>query len=136
MDISKKKLYRSRTDRMIAGVCGGLATYLNIDPVLVRGAFIILGLIKGLGILFYLILIVIVPNDPQESAATNQAALFSEYAKEKISPRKDIFALFIIAFGLLLLIGQVFPWHWFRWDLFWPLVLVALGLWLILKDRN
>ncbi|MCQ2272348.1 MAG: PspC domain-containing protein [Bacteroidales bacterium] len=57
-----KRLTRSRTDRKIAGVCGGLAQYLNIDPTLVRIIFLILLLIIGGGLLIYLIIWICAPE--------------------------------------------------------------------------
>jgi phage shock protein C len=61
-----KKLYRSRDDRMIAGVCGGLAEYFNIDPVIVRIIAIIL-LFPGWlpGFVPYIILWIVVPEKPR-----------------------------------------------------------------------
>ncbi len=60
-----KKLYRSRDDRMIAGVCGGLGKYLGIDPTLLRLAFALLVVFGvGSGILLYLVLMIIVPLEP------------------------------------------------------------------------
>ena len=57
-----KKLYRSRKDRMIAGVCGGLADYFNIDVTWVRLIFVLLFLAGGCALLIYLIMWLIVPN--------------------------------------------------------------------------
>jgi len=60
-----KKLYRSRTDRMIAGVCGGLGKYLGIDPTLIRLIFALLVFFGvGSGLLVYLILMIVVPEEP------------------------------------------------------------------------
>lgn len=59
-----KKLYRSRNDRKIAGVCGGLAEYFNIDPVWIRLLFIIFFLAGGAAFLVYMIMWILVPNDP------------------------------------------------------------------------
>ncbi len=56
-----KKLYRSRTDRMIAGICGGLGEYFGIDPTWVRLIFILCFFLAGVALLIYLILWVIVP---------------------------------------------------------------------------
>ena len=64
-----KKLYRSRTDKMIAGVCGGLGNYLGIDPTLIRLAFILLLLFGvGSGLFVYLIMMLIVPLAPESAA--------------------------------------------------------------------
>jgi len=62
----QRKLERSRTNSRIAGVCGGLGEYLDVDPTLVRLAFILLALYGGHGILLYIILMLVMP--PQEAA--------------------------------------------------------------------
>ena len=59
-----KRLYRSRKDRMIAGVCGGLAQYFGIDPTWVRLIFILLLLAGGSALLVYVIMWLIVPMEP------------------------------------------------------------------------
>lgn len=56
-----KRLYKSRTNSMIGGVCGGIAEYLEIDPTIVRLGFALLGLFYGIGIVSYLILWIIAP---------------------------------------------------------------------------
>ncbi len=61
-----KKLYRSRKDRVLFGVCGGIAEYFNIDPTIVRLVWVIMTLIYGVGILLYIILTLIVPKEPLE----------------------------------------------------------------------
>ena len=60
----KKRLYRSRTERMIAGICGGLAKYFDIDPVWVRILFLVLLIAVGSTLLVYLVLWLIVPLEP------------------------------------------------------------------------
>ncbi len=63
-----KRLYRSTTDKKIAGVCGGLAEYFNIDPTIVRVIFVLLLLPGGLpGLLPYLILWVVMPEKPTDA---------------------------------------------------------------------
>ncbi|MBS7240001.1 MAG: PspC domain-containing protein [Acetatifactor sp.] len=57
-----KRLYRSNTDRMIAGVCGGIGEYFNIDPTLVRLAWAIFGCCGGAGIVAYVIAAIIIPR--------------------------------------------------------------------------
>lgn len=65
-----KRLYRSQTDRKIAGVCGGIAEYFNIDPVIIRVIAVLLLLPGGVpGFLPYVILWIIVPNNPKQPAA-------------------------------------------------------------------
>lgn len=57
-----KRLYRSRTDRWVAGVCGGLAEYFGIDATAVRVAFVLLALWQGVGVLLYVVLALIIPE--------------------------------------------------------------------------
>lgn len=61
-----KRLYRSRENRMVCGVCGGLAEYFNIDPTLVRlGLVLLMAISCGTGLLAYFIAAVIIPDQPQ-----------------------------------------------------------------------
>ena len=60
-----KRLYRSGKDKIIAGVCGGIAEYFNIDPVIVRILLILSIFLWGFGILFYLIAWIIIPRNPK-----------------------------------------------------------------------
>ncbi|GAB1422276.1 PspC domain-containing protein [Anaerolineales bacterium] len=60
-----KKLYRSRTEKQVAGVCGGLAAYFNIDVTLIRILFVIATLAGGPGILLYILLAIVIPTEPR-----------------------------------------------------------------------
>ena len=57
-----RKLYRSRNQRMIAGVCGGLADYFNVDATLVRVLFLLLAVFGGTGLVIYIVMWIIVPD--------------------------------------------------------------------------
>ena len=59
-----RKLYRSNTNRMLAGVCGGLAEYFNLDPTLVRVLFVLLAVLGGSGLVLYVAMWIIVPKQP------------------------------------------------------------------------
>jgi phage shock protein C len=60
----KKRLYRSRSERWLAGVCGGIGNYFNTDPTVIRVLFVVAALILGGGLLIYLILWLIIPLEP------------------------------------------------------------------------
>ncbi|HHV43315.1 MAG TPA: PspC domain-containing protein [Firmicutes bacterium] len=60
-----KRLYRSRTERKLGGVAGGLAQYFSIDPSLVRLLWVIVGLWAGFGLLAYIIAWIIIPEEPE-----------------------------------------------------------------------
>ena len=59
----KRRLTKSRSNKLIFGVCGGLGEYFGIDPTLVRLAFVLLAFLNGIGIVIYIILAVIMPSD-------------------------------------------------------------------------
>ena len=63
-----RRLYRSRTDRKLAGVCGGLAQYSNIDATLIRVLFVVLALLGGPGLVIYLLMWILVPEEPLDAA--------------------------------------------------------------------
>ncbi len=58
-----KRLYRSRTSKMLCGVCGGIGEYFNIDPTLIRLVFILFGCTGG-GLLAYILAAIIIPDSP------------------------------------------------------------------------
>lgn len=62
-----KKLYRSKSNRMVAGVCAGVAEYLNIDVTVVRVIWAIASVCAGIGILAYIICAVVIPEKPDGS---------------------------------------------------------------------
>lgn len=58
----KKRLYRSDTERMLAGVCGGIAEYFDVDPTIIRLAWVLFCLMGGSGVLAYIICAIIIPK--------------------------------------------------------------------------
>ena len=72
----EKKLYRSKSDKKVAGVCGGLAKYLGIDVTLIRLAVVLLTLFVGGGLLAYIICMFVIPEEPEniQEAAPQQPA--------------------------------------------------------------
>ena len=59
-----KRVYRSRKDRILGGVCGGLGNYFNLDPVLVRVIWVILLFAAGVGFLAYILAWILIPEEP------------------------------------------------------------------------
>ena len=60
-----KRLYKSRNDKMLGGVCGGIAEYFDIDPTLVRLGWVLFCALGGSGILAYIIAAIIIPSSPE-----------------------------------------------------------------------
>lgn len=126
----EKKLYRSTTNKVIAGVCGGLGQYFEIDPVFVRIVAVLLALmpVNGIGVVAYIVAWIIMPKQPDEIEATEtQAATRTSHS----SANKYLPGLILIGIGLVLLIRE--NWYWFHWDEFWPILLIVVGLVLIFR---
>lgn len=73
-----KRLYRSRVDRKVAGVAGGLGEYFNVDSTLIRLAFVVATLFGGPGLLLYIILWLVLPEEPM---VYRKAKRYDDYAE-------------------------------------------------------
>lgn len=119
-----RRLYRSRTNRVFAGVCGGIAEHFGSDPTAVRLLTLFVGLFTGIfPILFlYLIAAIVVP----EAGAAGEG-----YAPASVAPGQVA-----LIFGALLIIVGIagFANLWFRvaWEQIWPLALIGVGALLLL----
>jgi phage shock protein C len=128
-----RRLYRSNRNRMIAGVCGGIAEYLNVDPTMVRLGFALLTLVSGSGILLYLILAIIVPRTPGASPVTGPTTQMNSGALVLL-----LIGLALVVFGAVSALEQVAPWLWPYWNIwsfirmsgrfFWAALVIAVGL--------
>ena len=151
-----KRLYRSRKNRMLGGVCGGIAEYFDIDPVIVRLVAVALFFVGGSAVLAYIIALIIIPYEPYEASAAPvsnlSATAATASAPESGSPAgaapsssaNDSIPLFL---GILLIvIGGLFLMHnlpffspfyhqirYYVRDFFWPSILVVFGVFLIAR---
>jgi len=143
-----KRLYRSKTNRVVAGVAGGLGEYFNVDPTIIRIVFFLLVFGAGSGVLVYLILWVVVPeagqdNVPLEKRAEQAGKEIGDKAQamahdlqqtKRITP-PVVIGIILILVGLSSLGHSLFPWYTFRFDWFWPLAIVALGVLIITRRK-
>lgn len=83
-----KHLFRSRNARMVAGVAGGIAAYLNTDPLFIRLGFLALTMFNGIGALIYVILWFLVPNE--DSAAADSRTQVRENVAEMQSTAEEM----------------------------------------------
>ncbi|MCY3573057.1 MAG: PspC domain-containing protein [Chloroflexi bacterium] len=74
----RRRLYRSRQQRSLAGVCGGIAEYLDVDPSLVRIAWVLLSMAGGPALLLYIVMAVVVPEEPEFIPASAEKPKRSE----------------------------------------------------------
>lgn len=138
-----KKLERNPMNKVIGGVCSGLAEYFNLDVALVRVLFVIALLFASFGFWLYVILWIVIPerkisfdfNNTQQSEDQNQqyedqsSDVTAEDNKQKT---KTVFAgVFVVLIGVIFLINNFIPISWV-WKL-WPLVLVSIGVIMIVN---
>ncbi|HTY37181.1 MAG TPA: PspC domain-containing protein [Bacteroidota bacterium] len=136
-----RHLYRSRAQKVIGGVAGGIGEYLDIDPVLVRILFVVAFFAGGVGVLAYIIAWIIIPEQPKETTMT----MPSDPQQTSVPPQPSqppkpeerhhrgsvVGGLVLLVLGLLFL-GQNFLPD-FNFGDWWPLILVAIGAGLLYK---
>lgn len=158
----EKRLYRSRSNRMIWGVCGGLADYFDIAPAVVRIIAVLLVFVNGLGILAYIILAIVLPlegsavSEPKDVIKENVAEmketaiqLGSEIRSTFVKKEKTteeltstrhrnyiMLGVILIVIGVLLVLANFNLFWWFRWRYLWALILVAIGALIIWGARR
>lgn len=148
---SSPKLHRSETDRVIAGVCGGLAEYFNIDSTIIRLIFVLITIFGGSGILIYLVLWLVIPregsskNIPEEHIKENAAEMkfkaekFADDIKGQMKNRredsKQWWGIIIIVLGIIFLLNNFGLYTYLEISRLWPLLLVAIGLSIFLKKK-
>lgn len=125
---SSHKLYRSRDDRVFAGVAGGFAHYLDIDPTFVRAMFIIAFLAGGVGSIMYFIFWVMIPLEPEGGIA----------APTKEEKEQQNFATtLLIIFGVIVTAKVVGLLRFLSWSFLLPIFLIGVGAYYIMKEiRN
>lgn len=111
------RLTRSRDDRVVAGVAGGIAHHLGVDPVLVRIAFVIVTLAGGWGVLGYLVGWLVLPEEP--AGTTSPAHTAPDAATLRLAAGG-----FLVLMGLSWLLGALLP-NLARYT--WPVALIAVG---------
>jgi phage shock protein C len=135
-----QRLYRSKENKVIGGVCGGIGEYFDIDPVWVRLVFVLLIFADGIGILAYLIAWIMIPKNPeQKEMKKTKAEVVAEKVTtkvEKVAGRRYSESTFILGV-IIVLIGVAFLMHsmfsWFSFHYVWPAAIILLGLYLVVK---
>jgi len=131
-------LYRSKQNRMIAGVAGGMAEYANLDVTLMRLIWALAFFAGGVGFLAYIICWIIIPENTGEYMQNTENA-YNETGQPMIGAnqgtdgRRNV-GLVLIGLGLIFLIKNFIPWHY--WDKGWPLILVVVGLYILLANKK
>lgn len=125
---SPRRLTRSTTDRVVAGVAGGVAEYLGIDPVIVRVGFVVVALITGIGALAYIVAWVILPEGRSDGPYAGQVMPKRPWQDWDHNARSWAVVLGAIAVAFIWSFGL---WQWWGWRTvpFWALALAIVFLW-------
>jgi phage shock protein PspC (stress-responsive transcriptional regulator) len=149
----KSRLERSTTNRVIAGVCGGIAEYLAVDATLVRVVFVVTAfLTAGLFVLAYIVLLVLMPQPGQPAPFTSAPppastdttvrmdADSAPTAPSTVTPvdpaahaaeadrRRMAFGYLLIAIGVAFFLSNAGVFRFVQWQFLWPLVLIGIGV--------
>lgn len=140
------RLERSNTNRIIAGVCGGLGEYLEIDATLVRVFFVVFALF-GLGIIVYIALILLMPLPgraapfgptasgiaPDGGASTETGASPTTSPSDVTDRRRTTVGAFLVAIGVIFLLGNFGVFRFLDFRYVWPLVVIGFGVLLLVQ---
>ncbi len=134
----EKRLYRSQNERMIWGVCGGLAKYFDIDPTIVRViSVLMLFLSVGFVILAYLLLAVVVPVEPSKAPAEPATPAGTQASPEAARREQNkLIGMVLIIVGVLFLAGVLNLFWWLGFRGFWAFALVVIGVIIVLAARK
>ncbi|MCG3119800.1 MAG: hypothetical protein ALAOOOJD_02312 [bacterium] len=137
-EAGQRRLYRSINNRHVAGVCGGMAEYFNLDPVLVRVIWFFSIFVHGVGIFAYIAAWIIVPENRTGAALTAAAPRAQANAQY-------LLGAFLVLLGVMFLADRLdwdflVPWHWnrfvpywFNWGMIFSVVIILLGIMLIFR---
>lgn len=137
-----KKLYRSRENRVIAGVCGGLGEYFNIDPVIIRIILLLMFFLQGMGIMLYIIAWIIIPAHNEEEEHQTSETHTGNTNHEFQSRSALIVGIFLVLIGVFFLIKNFWFYEYLRvWGEYslkyiFPLLLVITGIYLLVRSKT
>lgn len=134
-----KRIYRNPREKVIAGVCSGIANYFDVDVAWVRLAFVLSIFASGFGILAYAVAWIVFPKDerlegaPETQTAASETAAVAEAKVRKPSSgtSRNAIGIVLILLGALFFLDQNF--WWFRFDAFWPVILIGLGIYMVMR---
>ena len=139
------RLYKS-DDRMLFGVASGTAEFLGIDPTLARLAWVAAAFVTGgIGVIVYIVMAIIMPDRERTVSQSSSSVQDSEppaeynpggdseskYANKRMKRRRVwryAVGIGLVALGIAFLLNNLGVWNVIRWDLFWPVAVIAVGL--------
>ncbi len=149
--MATSQLYRSTTNKVIAGVCGGLGEYFDIDPMIIRALFVLAFFMSGTGILLYIVLWLVIPDRPRRETLSRDH--LKETVREmkaravdvvdelrganeaKMESRQSWLAILVVIVGVMFLLRNFDMLTIFDFERLWPLILIIFGFAILFKKR-
>lgn len=138
--MTNRRLYRSRRECMVAGVCGGLAEYFDIDPTIVRVVYVLLTLFNGTGVALYILMWIIVPEEPAKAGGDKSPkeepevkSVSKEVTAKNEQASRSFWGVILVLIGGVMLLQRLVPWN-FDGALLVPTVLIAIGLVIVARS--
>lgn len=131
-----RRLFRSTQNKMIGGVCGGLAEYFETDPSLIRIAAVALFFAGGVGLIAYIVAWIILPKADSMSQLAGAGLSMQSSGVSSTSRDGNRFwstyfpGLLLITLGTIFLLREMF--YWIDWDDVWPVILILAGAGIII----
>lgn len=130
--MANNRFYRDSKNKVLGGVCSGLANYFNLDVALLRVLFVVALLFASFGFWLYIILWVVIPVDGQQTETELRSEPVSEVVPDTATKSTSLIAgIAVMLIGVIFLINNFIPISWV-WRL-WPLILVAIGVVMIVN---
>jgi phage shock protein C len=133
-----KKLYKSANDKVLAGVCGGIGEYFDIDPVVIRILWVIFTLLGGAGLIAYIIAAIIMPANPLGGSREDNYTDAEDYgsgSRRRNSSRGTSLVLgaILVLFGAFMLVRDFIP--WIPRDIILAVILIGLGVFFLVRKN-
>ncbi|MEX2553177.1 MAG: PspC domain-containing protein [Actinomycetota bacterium] len=132
-DETRTRLVRSEQNKVLAGVAGGLANHLNVDPLLIRIAFVLLIFAGGIGFVIYAAAWALIPKEGEMRSVAEVAVDKVNRNKEGTRDNTWIWIVILAIAGLLIL-ANMNRWNWDGGGIIWALILMGAGTWLYMQD--
>lgn len=132
-----KQLTKSSTDKVIDGVCGGIAEYFEVDSTIIRILWALAVFLGGTGVIAYIVCMIVIPDEDKVKARAEGSTTIetTEDGEQQTTTdpdrNRDLLGLGLIIIGIYFLIDKFLP--WMRLNRFWPVILIAVGVYFLSK---
>jgi len=140
----EKKLYKSSSDKVLAGVCGGIGEYFAVDSVIIRLLWVVFTLMGGAGLIAYIIAAIIIPRDESYNSIEDSYTRTDNVSSGDRAERRDsressrstslVLGAILVMFGAFVLMKDFIP--WIPKDVFLAAVLIGLGIFFLVRKNK